>query len=109
MKRFCWTWSAEFAPSHPVAFDVLTEIRESLRLTARKILLSDDLVDNEKALGAALLREHNSGNPHAVRCEWCKATNMLFRDEDGGEFKRAGRGWRCAKCDEPAASQEVKF
>lgn len=86
------------------------DFRESIRLTAVKILHSDDLIDNEKALGAALLRENAAcGNPHAVRCEWCKATGMLFRDEDGGEFKRARRGWHCAKCDEPAASQEVKF
>ena len=88
---------------------MIAEIRESLRQTAGKILRSDDLIDNEKARGAALLRENDCGNPHAVRCEWCKATGMLFRDEDGGEFKRAGRGWQCAKCDEPAASQEVKF
>jgi hypothetical protein len=88
---------------------VHTEIRESLRVTAIKILHSDDLIDNEKVLGAALLRENNWGNPHAVRCEWCKATNMLFSDEDGGEFKRARRGWQCSKCDEPAASQEVRF
>jgi hypothetical protein len=83
--------------------------RESVRLTAGKLLRSDDLIDDEKARGAALLKESQCGNPHAVRCEWCKATDMLFRDEDGGTFKRARRGWHCATCDEPAASQEVKF
>ncbi len=106
----CDLWRPEFALSQPVGFDVISEIRETIRLTAGKLLRSDDLIDDEKALGAALLRENaECGNPHAVRCQWCKQTDMLFRDEDGGTFKRARRGWYCSKCDEPAASQEVKF
>ncbi len=84
--------------------------RESIRLTAGKILRSDDLDENEKAHAATHLREHAAaGNPHIVRCAWCKNSKMLFRDEDDDAFHRHGRGWKCTKCDEPAASQEVKF
>ena len=26
------------------------------------------------------------GNPHAVRCDWCRETRTLFRDENDGPF-----------------------
>jgi hypothetical protein len=84
--------------------------REIIRSTAGKVFRSDDLAENEKETASELLRANPGfGNPHMVRCNWCHVTTMLFRDEDHGTFKRAGRGWRCEKCDEHAASQEVRF
>lgn len=72
---------------------------------------SDDLSGAEKEDAAAFLRANPTlGNPHMVRCPWCHATTMLFRDEtDDVTFSQSGRGWRCLKCDEHAASQEVRF
>lgn len=84
--------------------------RETIRITAGKMLRSDDLDENEKEIASALMQANlEFGNPHIVRCEWCHETRMLFRDEDVTPFKRAGRGWHCQKCDERASSQEVKF
>ncbi|HEX9406460.1 MAG TPA: hypothetical protein VF975_04035 [Thermoanaerobaculia bacterium] len=84
--------------------------RETIRITAGKMLRSDDLAANEKEIATALVQANlEFGNPHIVRCDWCHETKMLFRDEDGAPFKRLHRGWRCETCNEPAASQEVKF
>lgn len=84
--------------------------REIIRLTAGKMLRSDELEENEKAIARALLRANvEFGNPHIVRCTWCQKMKMLFQDEDDADFKRLGRGWRCDTCREPATSQEVKF
>lgn len=100
----------EFECHHLVAAGMTAEFRETIRIIAGKILRSDELIGDEKTAAAAILRENSEcGNPHAVRCEWCKQTGMLFRDEDAGVFKRKGRGWQCATCDEPASYQEVKF
>ena len=84
--------------------------RQIIRDTAGRVFRSDDLAAMEKENAAEFLRENPAlGNPHMVRCPWCHATTMLFRDEDLGSFTRSGRGWRCDKCNEHAASQEVKF
>ena len=84
--------------------------RETVRATAGRMLRSEELGDSERENAEAFLRENNaSGNPHMVKCDWCQATLMLFRDEDMGSFTRTGRGWRCTKCDEHARSQEVRF
>jgi len=84
--------------------------RQVVRNTAGRIFRSEDLQKNERETSAALLRENPTvGLPHMVRCNWCHAMNVLFRDEDIGVFERTGRGWRCTKCDEHAASQEVRF
>jgi hypothetical protein len=84
--------------------------RQIIRDTAGKVFRSDELAANEKETAAELLRSNPTfGNPHMVRCNWCHETTMLFRDEDQGAFKRTARGWRCTKCDEHAASQEVRF
>lgn len=84
--------------------------REIIRSTAGRMLRSDDLAENEKETASELLRKNPGfGNPHMVRCDWCHTTAMVFRDEDHDTFKRAGRGWRCEKCNENAASQEVRF
>ena len=84
--------------------------REIIRVTAGKMLRSDDLDENEKATAVALLRANiGFGSPHVVRCPWCQKMKILFVDEDDATFKRLRHGWRCASCNEPASSQEVKF
>jgi Zn-finger protein len=84
--------------------------RETVRVTAGRMLRSEDLDGRERENAAEFLREHLApGNPHMVRCDWCHETLMLFRDEDMGSFTRTERGWRCTKCDEHARSQEVRF
>ena len=84
--------------------------RQTVRTTAGKILRSDDLVDGEKEVAAGMLRENPElGNPHVVRCDWCRATRTLFLDEDDGPFKRKDRGWVCEPCNARAASQEIRF
>ncbi|HEX9163148.1 MAG TPA: hypothetical protein VF980_15695 [Thermoanaerobaculia bacterium] len=84
--------------------------RETVRATAGRMLRSDDLGDGERENAAEFLRAHGAvGNPHMVRCDWCRETLMLFRDEDMGNFKRTHRGWRCTACDEHARSQEVRI
>jgi hypothetical protein len=81
-----------------------------IRDTAGRVFRSDDLATNEKQAAADYLRANPTvGNPHMVRCNWCHETTMLFRDEDQGAFTRTRHGWLCTKCDEHAASQEVRF
>jgi hypothetical protein len=87
-----------------------TEVREIVRITAGKLLRSDDLVGNEKNIAADILRAHPElGFPHVVRCNWCRETRTLFRDEALGPFQLTAHGWRCGFCDVSAASQEIKF
>lgn len=84
--------------------------RQAVRTTAAKILRSDDLIGDEKNVAAGLLRENPGfGNPHVVRCNWCRETRTLFRDENDGPFLLTAHGWRCTPCDTGAASQEIKF
>ena len=84
--------------------------RQAIRDTAGKVSRSDDLATNEKGTVTDYLRANPTlGNPHMVRCDWCHETAVLFRDEDQGVFTRTHRGWRCTKCDDHAASQEVRF
>jgi hypothetical protein len=84
--------------------------RQIVRTTAGKLLRSDDLVADEKAVATAiLLANPEFGNPHVVRCPWCHETRTLFRDENDGPFKLTAHGWLCESCDVRASSQEVKF
>lgn len=84
--------------------------REVARITAGKLLRSDDLIGNEKEIAAGILRAHpDFGFPHVVRCNWCRQTRTLFRDETDGPFQLTAHGWRCGSCDVSAASQEIKF
>jgi hypothetical protein len=84
--------------------------RDVVRTTAGKVLRSDDLIAGEKEAAAAILGANPQfGNPHVVRCHWCKETRTLFRDESDGPFKRMQHGWFCEKCSLAAASQEVRF
>ncbi|MGZ7030724.1 MAG: hypothetical protein ACXVIJ_02030 [Thermoanaerobaculia bacterium] len=84
--------------------------RQIIRETAGRVARSEDLTGTEKEDAAEFLRENPElGNPHLVRCDWCNATTMLFRDEDMGAFTRTRRGWRCTACDESSRSQEVRF
>jgi len=85
-------------------------MRDIVRTTARKVLRSDDLGVGEKQTAAAILLANPAfGNPHVVRCDWCRETRMLFRDECDGPFTLTAHGWRCDPCNVPAASQEVRF
>ena len=84
--------------------------RQIVRITARKIVLSDDLIGDEKEVAAGILRANPEfGNPHVVRCDWCHETRTLFRDESDAPFKRIDHGWRCEACNARAANQEIKF
>jgi hypothetical protein len=84
--------------------------RQTVRMTAGRVLRSDDLKSGEKEIAADILRANPAlGNPHVVRCDWCRETRTLFRDEDDAPFKRTEHGWRCEPCDARAASQEVRF
>ena len=84
--------------------------RQAVRLTAGKVLRSEDLRADEKETAAAILRANPEfGNPHVVRCGFCGETRTLFRDENDGPFSRTTHGWLCETCDVKAASQEVKF
>jgi hypothetical protein len=84
--------------------------RHVVRTTAGKVLRSDDLIGDEKAVAADILRSYPAlGNPHVVRCNWCRETRTLFRDENDGPFELTAHGWLCAACDVSAASQEIKF
>jgi len=84
--------------------------RQIVRATAGKVLRSDDLAAGERAAAADILREHPEfGNPHVVRCDWCRETRTLFRDENETPFKLTDRGWMCEPCDVRAASQEVRL
>lgn len=85
-------------------------MRQTVRTTAGKVLRSDDLIGDEKAVAALFLRANPElGNPHVVRCDWCRETRTLFRDESEGPFRLTPSGWRCEPCDARAASQEVRF
>jgi len=84
--------------------------RQIVRKTAEKVLRSEDLIDGEKEVAARILRENpDFGNPHAVRCDWCREIRTLFRDENDGPFKLTSRGWLCEPCNMRAASQEIKM
>ncbi|HEV7768503.1 MAG TPA: hypothetical protein VGQ76_26120 [Thermoanaerobaculia bacterium] len=84
--------------------------RQVVRKTALKVLRSDDLIGDEKSVASAILRANpEMGNPHVVRCNWCRETKTLFRDENEGTFLRTAHGWRCTACDVNASSQEIKF
>ena len=84
--------------------------RQVVRLTAGRVLRSEDLIGDEKEVAAGILGENPAfGNPHVVRCPWCRETRTLFRDENDGPFKLTQRGWICEPCDVRAASQEIKF
>jgi len=85
-------------------------MRQAVRATAGKVLRSDDLIPGERETAAGILRANpDLGNPHVVRCDWCRETRTLFRDESDGPFIVTSHGWRCEPCDARAASQEVKF
>lgn len=85
-------------------------MRQAVRMTAGKLLRSDDLAGGEKEIAAGFLRAHPElGNPHVVRCDWCHETRTLFRDEADVPFVLTAHGWRCEPCNMRAASQEVKF
>lgn len=85
-------------------------MRQTVRATAGKVLRSDDLLAGEKEAAACILRDNPAfGNPHAVRCDWCRETRTLFRDESEGPFLLTEHGWRCEPCDTRAASQEIRF
>jgi hypothetical protein len=84
--------------------------RDVVRMTAGKVLRSEDLIADEKEAASAILRANPEfGNPHVVRCDWCHQTRTLFRDEDAKPFKRTTHGWLCEVCNVRAASQEVKL
>ena len=84
--------------------------RQTVRATAGRVLRSDDLSAGEKEAAVAILRANPAfGNPHVVRCDWCRETRTLFRDEDEPPFKRFEHGWLCEPCNARAASQEVRF
>lgn len=88
----------------------MVEVRQMVRTTAGKVLRSDDLSAGEKEAAAGMLRANPAlGNPHVVRCNWCRETRMLFRDENDGPFRLTARGWSCETCSTAAASQEVRF
>jgi hypothetical protein len=84
--------------------------REIVRTTALRVLHGDDLSEGEKEMAAGILRATPAlGNPHAVRCGWCRETRTLFRDESDGPFKLTRFGWRCEPCDTNASNQEIRF
>jgi hypothetical protein len=88
----------------------LPDLRQTVRATAGKVLRSDDLAGGERDLAAGILRDHPElGNPHVVRCDWCRETRTLFRDEAEGPFRIIPHGWFCEVCDVRASSQEIKF
>jgi hypothetical protein len=84
--------------------------RQAVRVTAGRVLRSDDLATGEQEAAAAILRANPEfGNPHVVRCDWCRETRTLFRDENEAPFKLTAHGWCCEVCDVRAASQEVRL
>ncbi len=85
-------------------------MRHIVRATAGKVLRSDDLDAGEREAAAAILRANPGfGNPHVVRCGWCRETRTLFRDESDAPFKLTLHGWLCESCNVRAASQEVRL
>lgn len=94
----------------PVAGSEKKMERDVVRLTAEKVLRSDGLGADEKQAAAAILRANPEfGNPHVVRCDWCRETRMLFRDENVAPFVISEQGWLCEACDVRAADQEIRF
>lgn len=88
----------------------MVEMRQTVRIAAGRVLRSEDLFMGEKEAAAGILRANPAlGNPHVVRCGWCRETRTLFRDENDGPFLLTARGWRCEPCNTAAASQEVRF
>jgi hypothetical protein len=88
--------------------DVVT--RQVVRMTAGKVLRSEEMIADEKEVAAEILRANPEfGNPHVVRCGFCHETRTLFRDESHAPFTRSGYGWLCEVCQIRAASQEVRF
>ncbi len=86
------------------------QVRQVVRITADKVLRSDDLIADEKDIATDILKANPEfGNPHVVRCHWCHETRTLFRDEEDGPFRRTAHGWLCEPCNSRAASQEIKF
>jgi hypothetical protein len=84
--------------------------RDAVRVTARKLLRSEDLVGDERAVATAIVKSNPAiGNPHVVRCPWCRETRTLFSDESEAPLERIDHGWHCRVCDVRASSQEVKF
>ena len=84
--------------------------RQAVRTTAGKMSRSDDLIADEKEAAAGFLKANPAfGNPHVVRCDWCRETRTLFRDENEGPFTLTAHGWMCETCNVRASSQEVKF
>lgn len=84
--------------------------RETVRMTAGKLLRSEDLIGDEKPVAAAILRANlHFGNPHVVRCGYCHVSRTLYRDENEAPFALTPHGWRCEPCDVNAATQEVVF
>ena len=85
-------------------------MRQVVRKTAGKVLRSEDLIGDEKEVAAGILRANpDLGNPHVVRCDWCRETRTLFRDENESPFKLTKHGWLCETCNVRASSQEVRF
>ena len=88
----------------------MVQMRQTVRTTAGKVLRSEELLTGEKEAAAGILRANPTfGNPHVVRCGWCRETRTLFRDENDGPFRLTARGWQCETCNIAAASQEVRF
>ena len=88
----------------------MVDMRQAVRTTAGKVLRSEELAKGEKEAAAGMLRANPAiGNPHVVRCGWCRETRTLFRDENDGPFRLTPHGWRCETCSTVAASQEVRF
>ena len=82
--------------------------RQDVRETAGRVLRSDDLAKGERERAADfLLADPKLGNPHVVRCDWCRETRTLFRDESEGPFKLTEHGWRCEPCNSRAHSQVI--
>lgn len=88
----------------------MVEVRQTVWTTAGKVLRSEELSTGEKDAAVRILRANPAlGNPHVVRCGWCRETRTLFRDENDGPFRLTARGWHCETCSTAAASQEVRF
>ena len=85
-------------------------MRQIVRMTAGKVLRSEDLIADEKEVATQILRANpDFGNPHVVRCHFCHETRTLFRDENEGPFTIIDHGWQCETCNMRASSQEVRF
>jgi hypothetical protein len=108
---FDFLFGHEFAYTPSVLFGEGERVtRQIVRTTAGKVLRSDDMTTGERQAAADILRANPQfGNPHVVRCDWCRETRTLFRDENDGPFRLTDRGWRCEPCDVRAASQEVRL